>query len=93
MLNSWTATVEVLDSWTWFFDWHVAAGIADAAADLDSVLAVVTPLQLWTCVVIDGGDGTCCFMSAAEPVQIAALQSGEDSNVANIAVATRRVRR
>ena len=57
------------------------------------VLAVVTLLQLWTCVVIDGGDGTYCFMSAAEPVQVAALQSGEDSNVANIAVATRRVRR
>ena len=84
--------MEVLDSWTWLFDWHVVAGIADAAADLDYVLAMVT-LQLWMCVVIDGGDGTCCFMSAAEPVQAAALQSGEDSNVANIAVATRRVRR
>ena len=71
----------------------MAAGIADAAADLDSVLAAVTPLQLWMCVVIGGGNGTCCFMSAAEPVQAAALQSGEDSNVANIAVATRRVRR
>ena len=71
----------------------MAAGIADAAADLDSVLAMVTPLQLCTCVVIDGGDGTYCFMSAAEPVQVAALQSGEDSNVANSAVATRRVRR
>ena len=56
----------------------MAAGIADAAADLDSVLAMVT-LQRWTRVVIDGGDGTCCFMSAAEPVQVAALQSGEDS--------------
>ena len=70
----------------------MAAGIADAAADLDSVLAMVT-LQFWTRVVIDGGDGTSCFMSAAEPVQAAALQSGEDSNVANIVVATRRVRR
>ena len=92
MLKSWTATVEVLDSWTWFFDWHVAAGIADAAADLDSVLAMVT-LQLWMCVVIGGGDGNCRIMFAAEPVQVAAFQYGEDSDTANIALATRRVRR
>ena len=28
--------MEVLDFWNWLFDWHVAAGIADAAAGSDS---------------------------------------------------------